>query len=53
MRDGVWIAQIGERLFMSRATVKAHLAHIFQKLDVKTRAELTAQAVRRDAGPPP
>jgi DNA-binding CsgD family transcriptional regulator len=35
-------------MFISRATVKVHLAHIFQKLGVKTRAELTAQAIRRE-----
>ena len=39
-------------MFISRATVKVHLAHIFQKLDVKTRAELSAQAARREAPPP-
>jgi DNA-binding CsgD family transcriptional regulator/tetratricopeptide (TPR) repeat protein len=47
--EGLTNAQIGERMFISRATVKVHLAHVFQKLDVKTRAELTAQAVRREA----
>jgi DNA-binding CsgD family transcriptional regulator len=37
-------------MFISRATVKAHLTHIFQKLDVRSRAELAALAARR-AGP--
>jgi DNA-binding CsgD family transcriptional regulator len=47
--EGLTNPQIGERMFISRATVKVHLAHIFQKLGVKTRAALTAQAVRREA----
>ena len=50
--EGLTNPQIGERMFISRATVKVHLAHIFQKLDVKTRAELSAQAARREAPPP-
>jgi DNA-binding NarL/FixJ family response regulator len=32
---------------ISRAT-EVHLAHVFQKLDVSSRSELTAQAVRRE-----
>jgi DNA-binding CsgD family transcriptional regulator len=35
-------------MFVSKATVKTHLAHIFKKLDVHTRAELTAHAARRN-----
>jgi predicted ATPase/DNA-binding CsgD family transcriptional regulator len=46
---GLTNPQIGKRMFVSKATVKTHLAHIFRKLDVHSRAELTAQAVRRDA----
>jgi DNA-binding CsgD family transcriptional regulator len=38
--------QIADRLFMSRGTVKAHLAHVFAKLGVATRAELAAMAAR-------
>ena len=47
--EGLTNLQIGERMFISRGTVKVHLAHIFQKLDVKSRSELTALAVRRQA----
>lgn len=36
--------QIGERLLMSRSTVKTHLAHIFAKLHVRSRAQLAALA---------
>ena len=35
-------------MFISRTTVKTHLAHIFRKLDVHSRGELIAKAVRRD-----
>ena len=37
---------IAERLFMSRNTVKTHLAHVFTKLGVSSRAELAAMATR-------
>jgi predicted ATPase/DNA-binding CsgD family transcriptional regulator len=54
---GLTNPQISERMFVSKATVKTHLAHIFSKLDVHTRAELSAEAVRRDTPggslPPP
>jgi ATP/maltotriose-dependent transcriptional regulator MalT len=45
--DGFSNPHIAERLFMSRGTVKAHLAHVFTKLGVSTRAELAAVAARR------
>ena len=38
---------IGERLFISRGTVKTHLLHVFAKLGVHTRAELAAAAIRQ------
>jgi predicted ATPase/DNA-binding CsgD family transcriptional regulator len=41
---------IGERLFISRGTVKTHLLHVFAKLGVHTRAELAAAATRRGLG---
>ena len=41
---------IGERLFISRGTVKTHLQHVFAKLGVHTRAELAAAAIRRGLG---
>ena len=47
---GLTNRQIAERMFISPATVKVHVAHIFQKLDISNRAELTAMAVRREAG---
>ena len=39
--------EIAEALLMGRTTVKTHLAHIFTKLDVTSRAELAAEAARR------
>ena len=45
---GLTNPQVGERMFITKATVKTHLAHIFKKLDVHNRAELTAQAARRE-----
>ena len=42
--EGLTNPQIGERMFISKETVKTHLAHIFRKLEVHGRAELTAQA---------
>jgi len=47
--EGLTNPQIGERLFISRRTVQAHLSHVFAKLDVASRAELAAQAARREA----
>ena len=49
--DGCSNPQIADRLLMSRGTVKAHLAHIYQKLSVANRAELAAMAARQ-ARPP-
>jgi len=34
-------------MFVSPATVKTHLAHIFAKLDIRTRSDLAAQATQR------
>jgi DNA-binding NarL/FixJ family response regulator len=41
-------ASIAKRLFVSGATVRNHVTHIFAKLDVRTRAHAVARA--RDAG---
>jgi DNA-binding NarL/FixJ family response regulator len=37
--------QIAEALFVTRATVKTHLAHIYAKLEAKDRHEAIARAV--------
>ncbi len=45
--EGLTNKAIAERLFVSPATVKTHLAHVFAKVDMANRAELTAEVVRR------
>ncbi len=45
--------EIAARLFVSRATVKTHLVHIFAKLGIDSRSELAAEAVRRGMQPQP
>jgi DNA-binding NarL/FixJ family response regulator len=42
--------QIASALFMSRATVKTHLSHIFTKLGMTSRAELAAETTRHLPG---
>ena len=49
MTEGLTNPQIGERMFISRGTVKVHLSHIYAKLGVSTRSELAAGATRRGA----
>jgi predicted ATPase/DNA-binding CsgD family transcriptional regulator len=39
--------EIGTRLFITRATVKTHLSHVFTKLGITSRAELASEATRR------
>jgi predicted ATPase/DNA-binding CsgD family transcriptional regulator len=39
--------EIAQLLFVSRATVKTHLGHIFAKLGIRSRSELAAEAIRR------
>ena len=41
-------AEIGERLFVSVHTIKKHLSHVYAKLGFGSRAELVAEATRRD-----
>jgi predicted ATPase/DNA-binding CsgD family transcriptional regulator len=49
---GLTNPQIGERMFISRSTVKAHLSHIFAKLGTASRSELAAEGTRRGLGAP-
>jgi len=45
--QGLRNAEVAAQLFMTVATVKTHLGHVFAKLDVANRAELTAVAHSR------
>lgn len=40
--QGLTYRAIGERLFVSRRTVETHVAHVFVKLNVRSKAELAA-----------
>lgn len=43
--EGLSNPQIAERMFIARGTVKVHLSHIYEKLDVASRTQLAAKAV--------
>ena len=40
-----------QRLHLSTATVKTHMQHIFEKLEVSDRAAAVAKAIRRGLVP--
>ncbi|UKA71776.1 response regulator [Arthrobacter sp. FW306-06-A] len=48
LTEGLSNRELGRRLFISEATVKTHLAHIYAKLGVDTRAAAIATATRRE-----
>ena len=45
--DGATNRQAAAKLFISEATVKTHLLHIYEKLGVRDRAAAVAEAYRR------
>jgi DNA-binding NarL/FixJ family response regulator len=45
--------EIARRLFVSEATVKSHLSHIYTKLEVDTRAAAVARAIEQRVIRPP
>jgi ATP/maltotriose-dependent transcriptional regulator MalT len=44
LADGLTNREIGARLFITQKTVGAHVAHIFEKLDVHSRMQAAARA---------
>lgn len=48
LAEGLTNRELGKRLHISEATVKTHLAHIYAKLGVDTRAAAVSIALRRD-----
>ena len=49
--QGLTNREVAERLFVSQHTVSGHLRHVFAKLDVNSRVELTRLASLHDARP--
>jgi DNA-binding NarL/FixJ family response regulator len=38
--------EIGARLFLSEKTIESHLTRVFQKLGLRSRAQVAAEVVR-------
>lgn len=51
--EGLSNPEIASRLFMSRATVKTHLSHVYNELDIANRTELATFASTQEAVRPP
>ena len=45
--EGLTNREIGGELFVSHHTVANHLAHVFDKLGIRSRVELAREAERR------
>lgn len=49
--EGLTNAEIGERLYVSKQTIKFHLRHIFSKFGVKRRTELVSRLLMPESEP--
>ena len=49
---GLTNAEIGQAMFVASGTVKTHLSHIYAKLGLRNRAQLTAEAAGRRLASP-
>ena len=49
--QGLTNREAAERLFVSQHTVSGHLRHVFEKLDINSRVELTRLASTHDQRP--
>jgi DNA-binding CsgD family transcriptional regulator len=47
--EGLTNREIGDRLFVSPRTVQTHIAHVFNKLGMSSRAQIAAEVIRRGA----
>lgn len=47
LADGLGNKEVAKQLLVSEATVKAHLSHIYTKLDVETRTGAVTKAIER------
>jgi DNA-binding CsgD family transcriptional regulator len=45
--EGLSNAEIGAKLFIAPGTAKVHLHHLYVKLNLANRAQLTAEVTRR------
>ena len=48
LAEGMTNRELGKALFISEATVKTHLGHIYAKLGIETRSAAVSVALRRD-----
>ena len=45
--DGLSAPDIARRMYLSPATIRTHLQHVYAKLEVSDRAAAVAEAMRR------
>jgi two-component system nitrate/nitrite response regulator NarL len=50
--EGLSNKEIGRRLNISDGTIKVHLHHIYEKLEVSSRTALAAVAISQKSNPP-